>query len=110
MIACNDAGDITVEELGNVMTSLGQNPSEAELQDLINEVDTDRSGKIEFDGMMILLSDLRVADALLLSFIAAPPIVQTFLVYPPLPRFSPDGCSASLSELLMLSLPLLDLS
>lgn len=32
------------------MRSLGQNPTETELEDMINEVDTDQSGTIEFDG------------------------------------------------------------
>ena len=34
-------GTITTEELGAVMRSLGQHPTESELQDMINEVDTD---------------------------------------------------------------------
>ena len=34
-------GTITTKEIGTVMRSLGQNPTEAELQDMINEVDTD---------------------------------------------------------------------
>ena len=34
-------GTITSKELGTVMRSLGQNPTEAELQDMINEVDAD---------------------------------------------------------------------
>lgn len=34
-------GTICSKELGTVMRSLGQNPTEAELQDMINEVDAD---------------------------------------------------------------------
>ena len=34
-------GTITTKELGTVMRSLGQNPSEDELQDMVNEVDID---------------------------------------------------------------------
>lgn len=35
------------------MRSLGQNPSESELQDMINEVDSDNNGTIDFPGMNI---------------------------------------------------------
>jgi calmodulin len=44
-------GHITAQELGAVMRSLGQNPSESELQDVINEVDTGNDGAIEIDGV-----------------------------------------------------------
>ena len=39
-------GVITTGELGTVMRSLGQNPTESELQDMINEVDVDGKSTI----------------------------------------------------------------
>lgn len=44
------SGSISTSELGEIMRSLHQNPSDEELADLVNEVDTDGSGSIEFDG------------------------------------------------------------
>ena len=41
-------GTITTKELGTVMRSLGQNPTEAELQDMINEVDADGQWSLFF--------------------------------------------------------------
>jgi Ca2+-binding EF-hand superfamily protein len=49
-------GAITTKELGTVMRSLGQNPTEAELQDMINEVDQDGSGTIDFPGFLTLMA------------------------------------------------------
>ena len=45
-------GQITSKELGAVMRSLGQNPTEAELQDMINEVDLDGNGTIDFPELL----------------------------------------------------------
>jgi calmodulin len=49
-------GSITTKELGTVMRSLGQNPTEAELQDMINEVDQDGSGTIDFPEFLTLMA------------------------------------------------------
>eukprot|EP00092_Neocalanus_flemingeri_P009563 GFUD01010292.1.p1 GENE.GFUD01010292.1~~GFUD01010292.1.p1 ORF type:complete len:147 (+),score=53.06 GFUD01010292.1:58-498(+) len=49
-------GIITIKELGAVMRSLGQNPTEAELQDMINEVDIDENGTIKFAEFLTMMA------------------------------------------------------
>ena len=49
-------GVITTKELGTVMRALGQDPTEAELCDMINEVDLDGNGNIEFDEFTALMA------------------------------------------------------
>ena len=49
------SGAISVDELGNVMRSLGQTPTSTELRDLIKEVDVDRSGSIDFEEFKALM-------------------------------------------------------
>src|ERR1700732_4116283 len=39
-----------------VMRSLGQNPTEAELQDMINEVDADGNGEIDFPEFLTMMA------------------------------------------------------
>jgi len=49
-------GTITMEELGTVLRSLGQNPTEAELQDMMNWVDAAGNGTIDFPEFLELMA------------------------------------------------------
>nr|ABF21066.1 calcium sensor cameleon D3cpv [synthetic construct]AFC41192.1 D3cpv [Binary expression vector D3cpv-C] len=49
-------GTITTKELGTALRSLGQNPTEAELQDMINEVDADGNGTIYFPEFLTMMA------------------------------------------------------
>ena len=53
---------ITHEELGIVLRSMGQNPSEKELVDMIGEMDEDGSGTVDFEEFVILMKR-RTADS-----------------------------------------------
>ncbi|CAK6432845.1 unnamed protein product [Pipistrellus nathusii] len=48
-------GTITTQELGTVMRALGQNPTQAELEGMVSEIDRDGNGTVDFPeflGMM----------------------------------------------------------
>lgn len=49
------SGGISTEELGQVMRSLGQSPSNTELRDMIKAVDVDLSGTIDFEEFKTLM-------------------------------------------------------
>jgi calmodulin len=49
-------GTITMTELGIVMKSLGQNPTDTELRDMISEVDSDGNGEIDFNEFLSLMA------------------------------------------------------
>uniref|UniRef100_A0A7S1THJ8 EF-hand domain-containing protein n=1 Tax=Compsopogon caeruleus TaxID=31354 RepID=A0A7S1THJ8_9RHOD len=52
----NNDGSISAQELGVVMRSMGQSPSDAELQQMINEVDADGNGMIDFAEFVTLMA------------------------------------------------------
>lgn len=49
------SGAISPEELKGIMESLGQNPTDGQLQEMIKEVDLDSSGTIDFDEFKALM-------------------------------------------------------
>ena len=49
-------GSITTRELGTVMRSLGQNLSEAEIKEMIDIVDEDKNGTIDFQEFLHLMA------------------------------------------------------
>ncbi|XP_051007392.1 calmodulin-like protein 3 [Acomys russatus] len=49
-------GCITSQELGTVMRSLGRNPTEAELQGIVNEINTDGNGTVDFPEFLTIMS------------------------------------------------------
>ena len=51
----NNKGYITSEDLGNLMKKLGQQPSETELKDMIDEIDADGNGTIDFEEFLLMI-------------------------------------------------------
>jgi calmodulin len=68
----NGDGVISASELGTVMRSLGYNPTEAELQDMINEVDADGNDTVDFPEFLSLMArkmkDVDVEEELIEAF------------------------------------------
>ena len=52
----NNDGTITCRELGQAMRQLGQDPTDEELSDMINEVDADGNGTLDFDEFCNLMA------------------------------------------------------
>jgi troponin C len=60
----SEDGTISTKELGKVLRMLGQNPSEQELQEMVDEVDEDGSGTIDFDEFTQMMAKQLAAEAL----------------------------------------------
>ncbi|XP_066911055.1 uncharacterized protein [Clytia hemisphaerica] len=54
----NGDGTITTKDLITVMRSLGKNPTEDEIDDMINEVDTDGNGVIDFIEFLEMMAKM----------------------------------------------------
>merc|ERR1719273_2818023 len=52
----DNSGNISTGELGQVMRSLGENPTGMELETIINEFDEDGSGHIEFPEFLMMMA------------------------------------------------------
>ncbi|TRY72595.1 hypothetical protein TCAL_10857 [Tigriopus californicus] len=65
-------GIIKPNQLGQVLRILGQNPADAEIQDMINEADSDGSGSIEFPEFLLMMakkvSELQAEDEIREAF------------------------------------------
>jgi calmodulin len=65
-------GLINGKELGNVLRSLGHEPTEADLNALIEEQDSDKDGKIEFNEFLQIMlkyaKDTDIEDELIEAF------------------------------------------
>jgi calmodulin len=65
-------GYITIKELGEIMKNLGHGPTEQEVNDMVNEVDVDGNGNIDFKEFIGLIArklrDVDNDDELIESF------------------------------------------
>ncbi|KAL6717916.1 hypothetical protein ACLMJK_004001 [Lecanora helva] len=52
----NGDGQISAEELGGIMRSLGQKPTQSELEDIVTELDTDNNGTIDFEEFLAMMT------------------------------------------------------
>ena len=48
-------GSITTQELGDVMKSLGQKPTNAELETMVRDIDADGNGEIDFPEFLTMM-------------------------------------------------------
>merc|ERR1711953_3428 len=54
---CNAEGSCTSAQVGPILRTFGQNPAEAEIQDMVNQVDKDGSGMIDFPEFLMMMAN-----------------------------------------------------
>ena len=54
--------DTQTQELGTVFRRLGERPTDKELQEMVDEVDEDKNGTIEFDEFLMMMAN-RIRDS-----------------------------------------------
>ena len=59
----DDDGNFAAEEIGAVMRSLGYDPAQSELQQILDKVDTDGNGRIDFLEFKAFIGQLESDDA-----------------------------------------------
>jgi len=52
----NSSGIVSTKVLGSLLRKVGENPSEAEIQDLVNEVDPDATGCFKFPNFLKMMA------------------------------------------------------
>ncbi|KAH3859224.1 neo-calmodulin-like [Dreissena polymorpha] len=73
----DDDGTISTHELRTVMRSLGQDPTQEELEDIVRQADTDGDGVIEFDEFIALMTKQLAASG------TEKDIMEAFKVFDP---------------------------
>merc|ERR1711971_62500 len=76
LIDKNADGAITIKELGSAMRSMGQSPTDEELQEMIKEVDSNGNGTIEFSEFLS-----KMAGKMAFSPISEKEIYDAFRVF-----------------------------
>merc|ERR1712133_323746 len=49
-------GSVDSSQVSSIMKAIGQNPSEAEIQDMVNQVDKDGTGSIDFPEFLMMMA------------------------------------------------------
>ncbi len=77
----NGDGFISAKELGVLMRTLGRNPTEDEIMQIMNEIDVDHNGKLDFSEFTVMMRDKLTSDDMELEIKQAFRYVNTTSYY-----------------------------